>query len=80
MKEYKAALDEAEAIVKDDDATAAQVSAAMETLKSARAALVPANRKDLVELTQKTPDKQEGEYTKESWAAYQSALAWQEKS
>ena len=45
-KEYKAALDEAEAIVKDDDATAAQVSAAMETLKSARAALVPANRKD----------------------------------
>ena len=74
-KEYKAALDEAEAIVKDDDATAAQVSAAMETLKSARAALVPANRKDLVELTQKTPDKQEGEYTKESWAAYQSALA-----
>lgn len=74
-KEYKAALVEAEAIVKDGDVTAAQVSAAMETLKSARAALVPANRKDLVELTQKTPDKQEGEYTKESWAAYQSALA-----
>lgn len=73
-KEYKEALDEAQSLLGEEGATAAQISQAVQNLDNAKAALVPANREKLEKLAAECGKLNSEDYTEETWKHLQEAL------
>ena len=80
---FSAALAHAQAVLKDQNATADQVSAALKGLEEAAAALTtgqsPAAKDELQAVYNGNKDREKKDYTADSWKAFSTALSNAEK-
>ena len=80
-KAFQESLESAKTVQADEDAGVSQVNAATQALTEAMEALVlRANTAELAALVAQAKEIQQGDYTEESWAALQNAIASAEEA